>query len=346
MIQLKTGNLLKSDAEALVNTVNTVGVMGKGIALQFKTLFPYNYKVYRKACREGKLEIGQMLAVKDQSVLNGDCLVINFPTKTHWRSPSKYEYIDKGLIALRKLIIESKIQSIAIPPLGCGNGGLQWSIVKTKIVEHLSDLEARVILYEPSKTITELPLQKNTKLTPARAMLLFVAYRLVQEGEFLSEFSAEKICYFLQRFGAKEQFRLNYLPKFYGPYSGKVKHILHHLNGVYIRGYQSKDTKPFEAFDLNFESKDRVLTYLAERPTFLKTAEKTDKFLTGLYSDFGLELLSSMDFVALENNLQTKEEIRNYLHNWSERKRTKFTDQSYIDIAYKQLQDHGLIFAA
>ncbi len=343
MIEYCTGNLLKSDAEALVNTVNTVGVMGKGIALQFKTLFSHNYSVYRKTCKAGKLEIGQLLSVMDYNRITGDRLIVNFPSKTHWRKPSEYDYIKKGLTALRKLIIDQKIQSIAIPPLGCGNGGLDWIIVKSMIEESLSDISAKVYLYEPANAIAELPLKRNTNLTPARAMLLYVAYRLVQEGEFLSEFSAEKVCYFLQRFGAQDQFRLQFKAKFYGPYSGKVKHLLYQLNGVYLEGYQRKDTKPFEALDVKFGPRDRVEQYLAERPGFLKIAKDTDKFLTGLYSEFGLELLSSMDFVARENKLETKEEIRDYLYAWSHRKRTKFSDDSYIQIAYQQLLENALI---
>jgi O-acetyl-ADP-ribose deacetylase (regulator of RNase III) len=130
MIQFLKGNLLDSKAKALVNTVNTVGVMGKGIALQFKEAFPINNKKYIEACKEGLLFPGKLLAVKDHNALLGEKLIINFPTKKHWRHPSKYEYIEEGLKALVTLIKEQHISSIAIPPLGCGNGGLDWAMVR------------------------------------------------------------------------------------------------------------------------------------------------------------------------------------------------------------------------
>ena len=134
-----TGNLLESEAQALVNTVNTVGIMGKGIALQFKKEFPNNYKLYSKACKEKAFNIGDLLVVKDTSLLLGDKLIINLPTKTEWRKPAEYTYIEVGLTKLAELIKERNIKSIAIPPLGSGNGGLNWSIVKQLIEKHLSN---------------------------------------------------------------------------------------------------------------------------------------------------------------------------------------------------------------
>jgi O-acetyl-ADP-ribose deacetylase (regulator of RNase III) len=149
MIRFTKGDLLNSPATNLVNTVNTVGVMGKGIALQFKETFPYNYQVYREACKKGKLQIGELLAVKDTNRLTGEKQIINFPTKTHWRMPSKYVYIERGLIALRAYIQEHRIESLAMPAPGCGNGGLDWLIVKRMIEEHLSSLETVIEVYEP-----------------------------------------------------------------------------------------------------------------------------------------------------------------------------------------------------
>lgn len=156
MIYYLTGDLLKADAQALVNTVNTVGVMGKGIALQFKQAFPYNNQVYVQACKEKSLMPGMMLAVWDSNLLYGRKLVINFPTKTHWRQPSKYEYIEKGLIALKELILKENISSIAIPALGAGNGGLDWQIVKPMIANALGELEIDVQIYEPNAVIKEI----------------------------------------------------------------------------------------------------------------------------------------------------------------------------------------------
>jgi O-acetyl-ADP-ribose deacetylase (regulator of RNase III) len=148
MIKFLKGDLLKSDAEALVNAVNTVGVMGKGIALQFKNQYPENYKVYKAACNKGALKVGTILIVKDGDLFNQK-FIVNFPTKQHWRAPSEISYIQDGLIALKKAIQEHVIQSIAIPPLGCGLGGLDWDVVKPMIIEALQDLDINIDIYEP-----------------------------------------------------------------------------------------------------------------------------------------------------------------------------------------------------
>lgn len=151
MIKFLSGNLLNSNAPALVNTVNTAGVMGKGIALQFKNEFPYNFSVYHTACKTKRLQIGTLLPVKDYSLLLGERLIINFPTKTHWQLPSEYSYIEQGLIELAKLINEQNIEEIAVPALGCGNGGLDWYIVKKMIYRHLERINAVIEIYQPAQ---------------------------------------------------------------------------------------------------------------------------------------------------------------------------------------------------
>ena len=154
MIRYITGNLLEAHAEALVNTVNTVGVMGKGIALQFRETFPDNYKAYLDAIKRGEVKIGSMLVTKTGN-LNGLRYIVNFPTKEHWRNPSRIEYVEKGLISLRKTIQELSIQSIAVPPLGCGNGQLNWEDVQPLIEQYLGDLPADVMVYEPNATVQQ-----------------------------------------------------------------------------------------------------------------------------------------------------------------------------------------------
>jgi O-acetyl-ADP-ribose deacetylase (regulator of RNase III) len=149
MIKFLSGNILESNAYALVNTVNTVGVMGKGIALQFKNEFPHNYAIYREACLKHELKIGQLLTTADGSPLLGERLIINFPTKTHWRLPSEYSYIVKGLQALANLTTENEIKSLALPALGCGNGGLDWLLVKEMICRHLEPVDAAIEVYAP-----------------------------------------------------------------------------------------------------------------------------------------------------------------------------------------------------
>ncbi|MBK8473047.1 MAG: macro domain-containing protein [Sphingobacteriales bacterium] len=342
MIRYQVGNLLESEAEALVNTVNTVGVMGKGIALQFKNRFPNNFKQYVDACKNKELNIGQLLITEEKSLLLGKKIIINFPTKTDWRLPSEYHYIEAGLSALVDFIEEKNIKSIAIPALGAGNGGLSWGKIKYILEKYLKDIDCAVFIYEPNAIIQEVIKKERVKLTPARAMLLSVLYDLVRGGEFVSEFAAEKIAYFLQRFGAKDAFRLEFQPNFYGPYSGKVKHVLYYLNGSYIMGYSSKNKKPFEELYLIADAEIEVKQFLdkPENESYKNIAENTKLFLTGFYSSFGLELLSTIDFILSEKEINSEEDIINELKNWSNRKKTLFTNPKFIQIALNNLNLH------
>lgn len=332
MIKYITGDLLKSGAVALVNTVNTVGVMGKGIALQFKKQYPHNYKEYVKVCKSEDLNIGDLLVVEENTLLYGKQYIINFPTKKHWRNPSKYEYIEAGLKSLVKIIEDKEIKSIAIPPLGAGNGGLDWNQVKEILERHLNTVDCEILLYQPNFVVKETLRKERVKLTPARAMLLAVFYDLVQEGEFVSEFAGEKIAYFLQRFGAKE-FNLKYKAHFYGPYSGKVNHVLHYLNGSYIMGYESKNKKPFDPLGLIEEAKEEVLSFLdkKENERYKEIVLQTQNFLRGFYSFFGLELLSTLDFIKESKGVSDLEDIKKELFEWSHRKQNMFAKDVFIN---------------
>lgn len=342
MIYFIKGNLLESNAEALVNTVNIVGVMGKGIALQFQKAFPANAKAYMDACKSKSLSIGKLLITKEDSLLEGEKTIINFPTKTQWQLPSEYEYINAGLESLRNEIENRQIQSVAIPPLGAGNGGLDWQRVKQLIVTHLGDLDADIYIYEPNAAIQEVLKKERVKLTPARAMLLGVFYELVRDGEFVSEFAAEKIAYFLQRFGGKASFKLTYSANFYGPYSGKVRHMLYYLNGSYIMGYSSKDKKPFEELELVMDAETDIDSYLnqPENRQYKAIVERTKGFLSGFYSPFGLELLSTIDFIISDKKVNSIEEISAELNSWSDRKKTLFSNPRFIEVALGNIHKH------
>lgn len=151
MIEFKTSDIFTEDTEALVNTVNCVGIMGRGLALQFKEVFPENFKSYAAACKQKKVQPGRMF-VHETGRLTNPRYIINFPTKRHWRDKSRMEDIDTGLIALAAEIRAHNIQSVAIPPLGCGLGGLNWHDVQPRIekmLEQLSDL--RAIVFVPTE---------------------------------------------------------------------------------------------------------------------------------------------------------------------------------------------------
>jgi O-acetyl-ADP-ribose deacetylase (regulator of RNase III) len=337
MIKYIEGNLLESTAQALVNTVNTVGVMGKGVALQFKNNFPNNYRMYLKACKEGSIVIGKLFVFEEESMLQGKKIIINFPTKTDWRKPSEYSFIDKGLTDLIRVIHTYQIKSIAIPPLGSGNGGLIWNNVKEIMETRLKNVDCDIHIYQPNFVVNEVLRKERVKLTPARAMLLSVLFDLVRNGEFVSEFASEKIAYFLQRFGAQNDFKLEFHPEFYGPYSGKVKHVLYYLNGSYISGYSAKDKKPFEELDIIPDAESDVNAFLErnENKEFKLIADKTKLFLSGFYSSFGLELLSTVDFIIQEKKVNSVDEVTKYL--WSDRKKILFSNPKFVSMAVSKV---------
>lgn len=337
MIHYVKGNLLESNAEALVNTVNTVGVMGKGIALQFKEAFPDNYRVYKNACRNKEFHVGEILIVEDSNLESGRKLIVNFPTKTHWKLPSEYSYIEQGLTALRREIVNRKIRSIAIPPLGSHNGGLDWLRVKHMIEMALADLECDIMLYEPSEVIIEKMKSERVKLTPARAMLLLMFYDMNINGEFASVFAAEKLIYFMQRLGAKDYFKIDFKPYYYGPYSGgKVAHVLYHMNGSYIKGMGGMENRPFDYIWLIDGAGQEAKNYIDRcmNNSLREICEKTKQFLRGYYSNYSLELLASVDYL-LENvptlqSWRTKDMgvvldiLEQEIQEWSKRKEQMF----------------------
>jgi Predicted phosphatase homologous to the C-terminal domain of histone macroH2A1 len=338
MIQYITGNILDSNAQALVNTVNTIGIMGKGIALQFRKAYPNNYKAYEKACKNNDIRVGKMFVTLDSNITSGEKLIINFPTKTDWRKPSEYKYIEEGLENLVEIINSKQIRSIAIPPLGAGNGGLKWEKVKKIMEQKLAHLDVDIYVYEPTLQIQEHLIKERVKLTDARALLLYVLYDLVKNGEYVSEFSSEKICYFLQKFGAKKYFKLEFEPNFYGPYSGKVRFILNAINGSYLMGYSDMNKKPFEPLTLVSDAYETIKNHVESNNELLEIANKTIIFLRGFYSDFALELLSSIDYISTKENTLDKQIISLGLEKWSDRKRSLFSNPKYLEVSLKHLQ--------
>ena len=149
MVRFAAGDILAEDAEALVNTVNCVGAMGRGIALQFRKAFPENFRAYAGACRRGEIRPGRMFVFETGRLANPR-YIVNFPTERHWRGGSRMEDIEAGLDALAAAIRERGIRSIAVPPLGSGLGGLNWSEVRPRIETALRGFDdLRVVVFEP-----------------------------------------------------------------------------------------------------------------------------------------------------------------------------------------------------
>lgn len=338
-----TGNLLAAPTQALVNTVNTVGVMGKGIALQFKERFPINFKVYERACKAGEVKIGKMLVVKENT-LEGEKIVINFPTKTDWFKKSQYNYIEEGLKDLVNVIKEYKISSIAIPPLGCGNGGLQWEKVKMMMNSHLSDIpNVDILVYEPNDAVKEIlqkeEAKKDVKLTAARAMILAALFKYERFGEIASVFAANKLAYFLQESG--ENLRLEFTQYSYGPYAQAMDKVLYALNGKYLKGLEQMNAKPFEPIELNYDRRDEVMNFVKNElsPAQKERLSNLFKAIEGFESTLSLEILSSTHYTLKMNPHIPKADLVTKVQ-WNERKEKLITPE-YIELAYQHLKQHG-----
>ena len=345
-MQYIKGNLLDAKTEALVNTVNTVGVMGKGIALQFKEMFPYNYKEYLAACKRGDISPGKLLTVKDQT-LEGQKLIINFPTKTEWFKKSQYDYVESGLVDLVKVIEEYEIKSIAIPPLGCGNGGLKWEKVKPLIEKYLSPLEGvDIIVFEPNEQVKEIlkkqDSKREVKLTPAKASLLYSMFVYDSLGENTSLFIANKLAYFLQRLGDPSLKSLKFAAHHYGPYSVQVDHMVHNMNGKFIRGLEQMEAKAFEPLELQYDRLKELSDYVKKELNFSQqnAIKQLVKLIDGFHSALSLEILASIDIIKRDNPGISKEDTKIKLENWSKRKKELFKER-YIDIAWAHLELYG-----
>lgn len=342
MISYISKNILESEAEALVNTVNTVGIMGKGIALQFKEKFLLNFKLYQKACKAGEVRPGKMF-VTATGYLTNPKYIINFPTKTDWRSHSRLEYISEGLDDLISIIKEKNIKSVVLPPLGCGNGGLDWNIVKPLIEKKLRALSDSINIgvIEPGHhSYSRTTKAAAPALTKPRAIILALAdaYRVL--GFDISHLELQKLAYFMQVMG-QEDLKLNYSKGAYGPYASNLKHLLAFLEGYYIKGQiRFQDMKPVDPLQLSEDKIQEVRTYLnksltQEESTRLK---KVETFITGFESPYGLELLATVLWSHKAMNNSDIDLITEYVHQWSDRKKA-LMHQGQIGVALNRIKD-------
>ncbi len=306
MIRYTTGNLLRADAEALVNTVNTVGVSGKGIALMFKEAFPGNYRAYAAAAKAGDVRVGALFVTERHELL-GPRFIINFPTKEHWRNPSRLEWVEQGLAALRQEIAARSIRSIAIPPLGAGNGGLEWSTVKPLIERALAGVDADIVVYEPTSAYQNVVKRHGVEtltLTPARALMAEMIRRYAVLGFECSLLEAQKLAWFLtvaiERFGLANPIAEDFAPNRYGPYSDRVRHLLASLDGSYIAcETRIADAGPFDPIRFRDKRREKVAAYLTTpeaRPLRPALDHATD-IVEGFQSPYGLELLATIDWL-------------------------------------------------
>jgi len=343
MVEIRSGNILDADAEALVNTVNTVGVMGKGIALQFRQAFPRNYEVYRRACERGEVQPGKMLVVSTDR-LDKPRYVVNFPTKRHWRGKSRIEDIESGLEALLAEIRRLNIRSIAIPPLGCGNGGLDWEVVRPMIVRAVAAVpEVQVLLYPPrgAPVPEEMPVATaRPSMTPSRAALLSLMVDYGIPGYRLTLLEVQKLAYFLQVAG--QPLRLQFVRHKYGPYAETLNHVLQRIEGHFIRGYGDRSREA--SIRVIPEAVEEATRFLSGDAETAGRLERVRRLIEGFETPYGMELLATVHWVAQSESAARNdaEEAVRLVQEWSGRKRRTFRPQ-HIRTAWGQLHAHGWI---
>ncbi|MDY6215264.1 macro domain-containing protein [Actinobacillus porcinus] len=351
MIIYTKGNLLDADVDVLVNTVNTVGIMGKGIALMFKERFPENNKLYTAACRAHTVVTGKMFITAVDTLFHNPKWIVNFPTKQHWKGKSKMEWIKEGLVDLKHFLVKAQVRSIAIPPLGAGNGGLDWELVKKCIEEELGELEdISIFLYEPTLEYQNIrKLHGIEELTLTRALISELVRKYWALGIDCSLLEIQKLVWFLQRnidkLGLKNEMKAKFRPHFYGPYADNINHLLNKLDGSYLLADKRiPDSSPNDVIWFNNEKEQILSLYLASIPKEYKRAlSSTLDIIAGFESPFGLELLSTVDWLLENDKCQPNvESLRNGLKTWKsnkwaiERKLRIFTDND-LELALNKL---------
>ena len=338
MISFKSGDLLAEDAEALVNTVNCVGVMGRGIALQFKKAFPDNFRAYAAACKRGEIAPGRMFVFETGGLTNPR-YIINFPTKRHWRGASRIGDIQAGLDALVREIGNRSIASIAIPPLGSGLGGLDWGEVRPLIEEALRGFnDLRVVVFEPGGAPEADKMARNRRvpeMTKGRAALIGLMHRYL--GGFLDPFvtllEVHKLMYFMQCAG--EPLRLRYVKATYGPYAENLRHVVNAVEGHFVSGYADGGDQPGKLLELIPGAVEEAAAYLERHPDTRARFDRVVALVDGFESSFGLELLATVHWVMDREAARTREVIAEGVHAWNERK--KRFSQRQIRIATDRL---------
>jgi O-acetyl-ADP-ribose deacetylase (regulator of RNase III) len=338
VVDFVTGNLLEAEVDALVNTVNTKGVMGKGVALQFKRAFPENYKAYRAACAAGQVTLGRMF-VFDTGRLQRPRYIINFPTKDHWRSRSRLADIELGLEDLRRVLTELDIESVALPPLGCGLGGLRWSDVRPRIEQALGEWPVRALVFEPhgAPAPEEMPdRRKRPRMTAFRATLIWLLSRYLAPGETASPLEVQKLLYFLQEAG--EPLRLTFEKQRYGPYADAARHVVADLEGHYLTGFG--DGTGSGDIRLLPGAIDEAAAFLRDQPETLERYERVEQLIDGFETPYGLELLSTTHWVAAHEDADDPGVAAELVRAWSRRKAHLFTDEHVVS-AWRRLDDGG-----
>ncbi|MEK6303558.1 MAG: macro domain-containing protein [Acidobacteriota bacterium] len=323
MIEYKKGDILGEDVEALVNTVNCVGIMGRGIALQFKNAFPENFKSYAAACSRNEVRPGRMF-VFETSKLTNPRYIINFPTKRHWRGKSRIEDIEDGLVALAGEIRSRSIRSIAIPPLGSGLGGLSWSEVQPRIEANLREFGDRIVIFQPSDMPVDTRTNRSSdvpRMTPGRAALVGLMHRYLGGllDPFITLLEVHKLMYFMQQAG--EPLRLRYTKGLFGPYAENLRHVLKAVEGHLVSGYADGGDAPDKQLKLVPGALEDTVSFLRNKSETQARLGRVSDLVEGFESPFGLELLSTVHWIVSNELVETQDDVVALTYAWNDRKK-------------------------
>ena len=341
-IELREGDILRADAEALVNTVNCVGFMGRGIAAQFKRAYPANFEVYRKACIEEEVVPGRLL-ITETGELTGPRYIVNFPTKRHWRAKSRIEDIEAGLEALVSDVRVRGIRSIAIPPLGCGLGGLRWADVRPRIERAFEGItDVHILLFEPKGAPSVHAMArkaKNPGMTRGRAVLVSLMERYLAGvmDPWVTLLEVHKLMYFAQESG--EPLRLRFKAAHYGPYAENLRHVLTHIEGHFVTGYADGGDEPDKPLELVPGVAERARRTLAKDAESQARFDRVATIVDGFETPSGLELLASVHWLARREGLRDPKAVVERLYAWSPAKK-RFSEHQ-VQVALRRLQDEG-----
>jgi O-acetyl-ADP-ribose deacetylase (regulator of RNase III) len=341
MITFTKGNLLDAKAEALINTVNAVGVMGKGVALQFRQAYPEMFRAYEKACKMGQVRPGRM-HVFYRGTLENPKYIINFPTKRHWKGKSRIEDIESGLKALIREVSKLKIRSIALPPLGCGNGGLNWNEVRPRIERAMATLKnVQVTVFEPGPAPKPDEIAVHTDkpaMSRGRALVVLLLERYFIPGYRISLLEIQKLVYFLQQAG--QDLRLRYVRDKYGPYADTLHHVLQRMEGHYIRGYGDRTVKSRTEIMLLPGAASSARAQLRDDPQAAAHLQRVADLIQGFESPYGMELLATVHWLSKEfpEIAQNPTVAISKLRDWSTRKAALFREVD-IEAAWKRLSE-------
>lgn len=329
MLRFTTGNIVESHADCLINTVNCEGYMGKGIAYQFKLKFPENNKDYVRACRSGALRIGTIHYYHEHNKV-----IINFPTKDKWREKSKIEYIETGLQELNKLIPRLKIRSIAIPPLGCGNGGLNWNDVKVRIIDYLNPYADNIdiIVFEPSQNINNSTVAVTPpKLNASHLILMTIKKRL----KHFNKLRLQKGAYFVNLFAREKYFKFG--KHKFGPYAHSIDILTKQIKE--FQDFYHVDTD--EAYNMAIKTLISK-TIESKLSSFYTAIIDATNFVNELESDDQLEIIATLcNIVEDHHSGLSEEEIIRKFKDYSEEKK-RYSEKQITD-GIKQLKKLEII---